>query len=609
MNLHLRASALISCFVVSAGLAEAQVRENWRGVFDFGTPYSNDTATTIAAHTAGGYVVGGATRSDPSSSVQTNPLVLRYDAAGNVSWSRSFTGDPKGDFSLAIGVAPSGAIYSASCSGAFSGADVRVVKYDAAGTQQWVAGPYGGATTDELVSARQVLFDASENVYVGCSILGGAAPSYDMVLLSYDVTGAFRFATAVNGPGNGADSLKAVCRTSGGDVYLVGSMDGNGGALSLLGAAKLDSSGALQWTRVHDHSGATTTQLLYGAACDAAGNLYVCGAAGSAPASFAAVVGSWDPSGNERFFHQIPGVGNAIATQIALDPWGNVLVISNLGNTAMLSKYTGTGTFVWQQSHVVPGAAGSVPSDLVVGASGDPTVLGVSTASGSPVQDLFVLQYTPAGALRWSRSVDNLGQSESAGQLHVGPDGRVALAGTTRTYSLGSGFGPNDVLTVELGDQSQPFCFGDGSGAACPCGNTSAAGAQQGCLNSLGLGAALTDSGDASVSNDTLVLTATDIPGPGLFFQGSARMAGGAGIAFGDGLLCAGGTITRLGIVFPTGTTASYPGGLNPNPIHVGGMATSGDVRHYQTWYRDAAVHCQSETYDLTGGLTITWAP
>lgn len=111
-----------------------------------------------------------------------------------------------------------------------------------------------------------------------------------------------------------------------------------------------------------------------------------------------------------------------------------------------------------------PGAAGSVPSDLVVGASGDPTVLGVSTASGSPVQDLFVLQYTPAGALRWSRSVDNLGQSESAGQLHVGPDGRVALAGTTRTYSLGSGFGPNDVLTVELGDQSQPFCFGDGSG-------------------------------------------------------------------------------------------------------------------------------------------------
>jgi len=32
-----------------------------------------------------------------------------------------------------------------------------------------------------------------------------------------------------------------------------------------------------------------------------------------------------------------------------------------------------------------------------------------------------------------------------------------------------------------------------------------------------------------------------------LYFQGTTQMAGGAGIAFGDGLRCAGGSIVRLG--------------------------------------------------------------
>ena len=110
------------------------------------------------------------------------------------------------------------------------------------------------------------------------------------------------------------------------------------------------------------------------------------------------------------------------------------------------------------------------------------------------------------------------------------------------------------------------------------------------------------------MSADTLLLTALDIPGPGLFFQGTAQYASGAGIAFGDGLLCAGGTITRMGVVFPAGSSASYPGGLTPNPVHVAGAPiTSGDVRYYQCWYRDAASFCTSETYNLTPGLAITW--
>lgn len=173
--------------------------------------------------------------------------------------------------------------------------------------------------------------------------------------------------------------------------------------------------------------------------------------------------------------------------------------------------------------------------------------------------------------------------------------------------------GSRAIMTVSIppNTASTSFCFGDGTGAACPCANSGTAG--NGCANATYAGGArLASVGFASVTaaNDTLTLTASDIPGPGLFFQGDGQFAGGLGITFGDGLLCAGGAILRLGVVFPTGNAATYPGGLTPNPIHVGGgPLTAGDVRHYQCWYRDAAVFCSADTYNLTQGLTLSWAP
>jgi len=100
---------------------------------------------------------------------------------------------------------------------------------------------------------------------------------------------------------------------------------------------------------------------------------------------------------------------------------------------------------------------------------------------------------------------------------------------------------------------------------------------------------------------------ATNIPGPGLFFQGTSPLGGGLGSAFGDGLLCAGETIVRLGIVFPSGGSASYPGGSTPTPIHLAGGTAPGDARHYQCWYRDAAVFSTNASFNLTQGLSIAW--
>jgi hypothetical protein len=156
-----------------------------------------------------------------------------------------------------------------------------------------------------------------------------------------------------------------------------------------------------------------------------------------------------------------------------------------------------------------------------------------------------------------------------------------------------------------VGGITTPYCFGDGTGTACPCGNSGAAG--HGCAHSASsTGASLLKIGGIeSVASDSLFLQAQSLPSgaPVLFFQGTLPTAGSA---FGDGLLCLGGTIVRLGVVFATGTNAFAPAGL----AALGGVPAGGGRRAYQAWYRDASpAHCSSSTFNLTNGVQVDWIP
>jgi hypothetical protein len=316
---------------------------------------------------------------------------------------------------------------------------------------------------------------------------------------------------------------------------------------------------------------------------------------------------SYDPAGQFRWSAQLPGA-TALA-QVAIDTWGDIVVGALASSSAgYFAKYAANGSLRWTRTH-----AGLGPWDMGVEADGDITL--VSHALGTPIQnpnlsqplDMVVSRLDASGDLRWSHTIDHNGGSDFIGGLVVATDGRIGLAGFTYAY-LGQSYAPGDALAVELIPQSRSFCFGDGLGTACPCGNASPGGAQAGCLNSTGVGARLVDGGGASIVADSLVMTASGVTGPGLFFQGTTKLVGGAGTSFGDGLRCVGGAVIRLGIVAPTGSTASHPGG-GGTPIHVAGSATAGDVRHYQVWYRNSAPFCTASTFNLTNGLTITWGP
>jgi hypothetical protein len=153
------------------------------------------------------------------------------------------------------------------------------------------------------------------------------------------------------------------------------------------------------------------------------------------------------------------------------------------------------------------------------------------------------------------------------------------------------------------GDPGTPYCFGDGGGANCPCGNASAAGDCEGCANSAGGGSRAGTSGSASLTADDLEVAADGMlpTQPALLFVGESSLGGGDGVAFGDGLQCAGTNIIRLGVEIPDGAgTASWGPGLS-----VPAGWTPGDLRFLQVWYRDPSASPCGSGFNLSNGIEI----
>lgn len=203
----------------------------------------------------------------------------------------------------------------------------------------------------------------------------------------------------------------------------------------------------------------------------------------------------------------------------------------------------------------------------------------------------------------------------AAGDAAFGEDGFVndRLSGATEVANVSIGGTP---ANSEVGvPPVLDFCFGDGSGASCPCANSGAAG--RGCENSSGTGGALlTDSGSPTLSADTFVLTASGEKPTAfsIFLQGNAQVAPAL---FGDGLRCVGGVLKRLYSLSAVGGVVTAPTGVQPTisarSAALGDTIPIGGTRYYQTYYRDPNLgFCPNppgNSWNVSNALSAVWSP
>jgi len=307
--------------------------------------------------------------------------------------------------------------------------------------------------------------------------------------------------------------------------------------------------------------------------------------------------------------------------QLALMSNGDVVVAFNKRNSAQsqwatcVQRITTAGTRAWTNDGIELIALNGVPKQFErCVANGNDAIVLTCEQTNYPAQGVRVLGFRVdgTGANVWAGSPVVLSSVLSTkDKIPVVTDatGVVRAVWDDGRNDSGDIYAQNVNADGTLGSPQAPgigFCFGDGSGAACPCANNGAAG--NGCANSLNPnGAHLTASGTASISNDTLVVQGSGMPDSTvLYFQGTVQQSVGNGIAFGDGKRCAGGTVTRLGTKTNVSGASSYPG-LGDLSMSVRGGISMPATRTYQAWYRNAATFCTASTFNLSNGIELSW--
>ena len=241
----------------------------------------------------------------------------------------------------------------------------------------------------------------------------------------------------------------------------------------------------------------------------------------------------------------------------------------------------------------------SVASNLVTG----------DTNGGS---DCFVRDVLAGTTVRVSVTTTGTQAGGGSRSPWITPDGRfVVFESSASNLVTGDTNLMYDVFLRDRGaEPAVPFCFGDGSGLACPCANAGAPG--RGCANSIDAsGARLAATGTARVvGRHVRSARRRGMPNStALYFQGTSQLNGGAGAIvrrraalrrrYGDPSRDEGSTPAALRAIRTPGDVA----------ISVRGLVAGGDARTYQIWYRNAAAFCTTSTFNLSNGLGVTWIP
>jgi len=390
--------------------------------------------------------------------------------------------------------------------------------------------------------------------------------------------------------GTGWVAIPSLGGQSGSSITSAYAMSGDGTVAAGLGWINAGTAGAFRWTSAPS----TTSALPQNGPNSSRAN---------AVSEDGTHIGGWDEATNgsrrASFWD-----GNLAETFVAItatnpDGAGEVWGFSN-NNTYVVGGTEGEG-FVWDATNGLT-KTGALPStDLfrtgeARAVSNDGTVVVGWYRVAFPF-DLRATIWTPAGGIQELKTV--LEANGAVGVPNLTSAFAISGDGTRILASGGGVWGIADISG--LGAVGTPYCF---CPMGSPCGNDG--GAESGCANSAGAGAILAGGGSASAGADDLTFQCTQLPAnkPSLLFAGVTQTNGGAGNLFGDGLLCTGGGIQRLTLVF---SSASGEAAYGPGIVAQGGWA-SGDTRNFQVWYRDTTGPCGTG-FNTSNGVEVQLVP
>ena len=338
-----------------------------------------DIGRAIAIDALGNVYVTGETHSEAT---DFDYATIKYTASGEQEWVTLF--NSADDSPRAIAVDPSGNVYVTGYGGTTATFyDYVTIKYNGLGEEQWVEFYNGPGNTKDQASA--LALDAAGNVYVTGSSGEGSPNRSDYVTIKYDPSGVQQW---VGRYSNFWDYATAIDVDASANVYVTGYSYQIGTYYDYT-TVKYNAMGVQQWVRRFNGPG-TSDDLPYALKVDASGNVIVTG-----DAFFEIDHGSdygtvkYSPSGNELWVARYDGPGNAtdIAYGLALDAAGDIYVTGGSRGEDLVDdyatiKYSASGVEQWSIRHSDEGEVYDLGQAVGVDGSGNVYVTGYASRLG-----------------------------------------------------------------------------------------------------------------------------------------------------------------------------------------------------------------------------------
>ena len=162
-----------------------------------------DEPTSMTGDGAGNVYITGFSRNTSFAS-SADYLTIKYTSAGDSAWVRRYEGAVNGqDEANDIAVDDSGNVYVTGTSvGTFS--DYATIKYNSAGTQQWVARYHGPFNTSNDY-AHSIALSANGFIYVTGGSQISSLSTTDIATIKYNASGEQQWLKSYNGPDSQGD--------------------------------------------------------------------------------------------------------------------------------------------------------------------------------------------------------------------------------------------------------------------------------------------------------------------------------------------------------------------------------------------------------------------
>ncbi len=290
-------------------------------------PPQEDGSADIAVDGSGNSYITGWTAGDLGGPNQggMDAFVANCDSGGTVQWT-SQIGSSELDAGNGIAVDAGGNSYITGPTLGDLGNSL-IAKYDSGGTMQW-------ARLIVSADAADIALDGGGSIYITGSTdgdLGGPNEGgTDAFIVKRDSDGSTQWARQIGT--SGSDFGYGIAVDASGDIYITGSTRGDLGAPNQGGRdafiVKYDGGGTVQWTRQIGTSG---SDLGYGIAVDASGNIYIAGETegdlgGPNQGLLDAFIVACDSDGTLQWIRQFGTSSDDSASGIAVDDSGTICI-------------------------------------------------------------------------------------------------------------------------------------------------------------------------------------------------------------------------------------------------------------------------------------------